>query len=296
MAKFDDGLINNLVMDTKRLKTLKALAKNFARLNKNEELMTEGPWSADFVKGKGHGLIFLLHGKPGVGKTCTAGKLSLLIPRSWRYALFIHTDISCVPSLTECIAEYTQRPLMVLTSSDISTNPATVEINLTREFKKAKSWGAVLLIDEADVFMQQRDTRDLERNSLVAGKFRYASEKDTESNTPLTGFLRALEFFDGILFLTTNRVGTFDDAFMSRVHVKLYYPEFDDRQRAQIWQTFVDKLARERSKDMRLHPDAKYYLKGKEIKAMKWNGRDIRNGSNCSTNPSHPSSCVSLDN
>lgn len=64
---------------------------------------------------------------------------------------------------------------------------------------------------------------------------------------------------------------------MSRVHVKLYYSDFTPVQRAQIWQTFVDKLARER-KDMRLHPDAKYYLKGKEVSAMKWNGREIRNG------------------
>jgi SpoVK/Ycf46/Vps4 family AAA+-type ATPase len=135
-----------------------------------------------------------------------------------------------------------------------------MEATLMNLFKRAKSWGAVMLIDEADVFMHQRDTKDLERNSLVAG------------------FLRALEFFDGILFLTTNRVGTFDDAFMSRIHVKLYYPDFTDSERQQIWQTFIDKLARERSKDMRLHPDAKYYLKGKEVKAMKWNGRDIRNG------------------
>jgi hypothetical protein len=40
--------------------------------------------------------------------------------------------------------------------------------------------------------------------------------------------LRALEFYDGILFLTTNRVGSFDDAFISRIHVQLYYPDFDD--------------------------------------------------------------------
>lgn len=64
-----------------------------------------------------------------------------------------------------------KKPLMVLTSSDIGTDPVEVEQNLTREFKKAKSWEAVLLIDEADVFMEQRSTKDLERNSLVAGKF-----------------------------------------------------------------------------------------------------------------------------
>lgn len=70
----------------------------------------------------------------------------------------------------ECIAEYTNRPLMVLTSSDIGTKPEEVEMNLTRNFKTARSWGAVLLIDEADVFMERRSTSDLTRNALVAGK------------------------------------------------------------------------------------------------------------------------------
>ena len=92
------------------------------------------------------------------------------------------------------------------------------------------------------------------------------------------GFLRALEFYDGILFLTTNRVGSFDDAFISRIHVKIYYPDFTDDQRRQVWKTFVDKLNRERGDYMRLSPDAKYYMKGKEMKAVKWNGREIRNG------------------
>jgi hypothetical protein len=59
---------------------------------------------------------------------------------------------------------------MVLTPSDIGTNPATVEVNLTTNFKMAKSWDALLLIDEADVFMERRSTNDLTRNSLVAGK------------------------------------------------------------------------------------------------------------------------------
>jgi flagellar biosynthesis GTPase FlhF len=78
-AKFDNRMIDHLVMDPARLRTLKALAKSFARLNVNEERMIEGQWSADFVRGKGNGLIFLLHGKPGVGKTCTAGKQRILV-------------------------------------------------------------------------------------------------------------------------------------------------------------------------------------------------------------------------
>lgn len=59
---------------------------------------------------------------------------------------------------------------MVLTSSDIGTDPEEIEDNLTWRFKTATSWGAVLLIDEADVFMERRSTADLERNSLVAGE------------------------------------------------------------------------------------------------------------------------------
>ncbi|KAI0514731.1 P-loop containing nucleoside triphosphate hydrolase protein [Xylaria bambusicola] len=229
--KFEETLINSLVMDPQRKRTLKALAKCFSRLDKNEDQLKEEPWTADFIQGKGNGLIFLLHGRPGIGKTYTA----------------------------ECIAAFTKRPLMVLTPSDIGTDPASIELNLTKNFKRAKSWGAVLLIDEADVFMERRSVADLVRNSLVAG------------------FLRALEFYDGILFLTTNRVGSFDDAFISRVHVQLYYPDFDDDQRQQIWQTFVDKLSKERGNSMRLNLNAKEYIRGNEMRALKWNGREIRN-------------------
>ncbi|KAK3994205.1 ATPase [Cladorrhinum sp. PSN332] len=230
-AEWDEGMIDGLVMDAGRKKTLMSLSKSFARRNKDGEQMSKRMWSADFVKGKGSGLIFLLHGRPGVGKTCTA----------------------------ECIAAFTRRPLMVLTSSDIGTRPSEVETNLTRMFKTAMSWDAVLLIDEADVFMERRTTADLERNSLVAG------------------FLRALEFYDGILFLTTNRVGAFDDAFISRVHVQLYFPEFTDEQRQLVWKTFTDKLARERGNYIRLNIDAKEYIRGAEMRAVEWNGREIRN-------------------
>ncbi|OTB06589.1 hypothetical protein M426DRAFT_318656 [Hypoxylon sp. CI-4A] len=229
--KFDEGLINHLAMDPQRKRILKSLAKSFARVNKHGDVLTRNLWAADFVEGKGNGLIFLLHGRPGVGKTYTA----------------------------ECIAAFTKRPLMVLTSSDIGTDPTAVELNLTKHFKTARSWGAVMLIDEADVFMERRSTADLVRNSLVAS------------------FLRSLEFYDGILFLTTNRVGSFDDAFISRVHVQLYYPDFDDDQRRQVWQTFIDKLAKDRGDCMRLNIDAKDYIRGAEIKSLKWNGREIRN-------------------
>lgn len=67
-------MIDHLVMDEKRVKNLKALSKSFARLNTHGENIQRKPWSADFVKGKGNGLIILLHGCPGIGKTYTAGE------------------------------------------------------------------------------------------------------------------------------------------------------------------------------------------------------------------------------
>ncbi|KAI7779314.1 Protein MSP1 [Diaporthe eres] len=231
VPEFQNDMIEDLVMDQARVKMLKALAKSYIRVNKRGNPIEHEPWAADFVKGKGNGLIFLLHGKPGVGKTVTA----------------------------ESIAEYTKRPLMIITSSDIGTNPSIVEANLTRSFKLAKSWGAVLLIDEADVFMERRGPADLERNSLVAG------------------FLRALEFYDGILFLTTNRIGAFDDAFISRIHVQLFYPDFTDDERQQVWMTFMQKLTKDRGKFMRISMDAKDYIRGNEVRSVKWNGREIRN-------------------
>ena len=66
-------MIDTLVVPDERRSLIKALAQPYARRNKTDESLTFKPWTADFVAGKGEGKIFLLHGKPGVGKTYTAG-------------------------------------------------------------------------------------------------------------------------------------------------------------------------------------------------------------------------------
>ena len=70
---------------------------------------------------------------------------------------------------------------------------------LTRCLDIGTIWGCVVLLDEADVFLEERTQTDLQRNALVSV------------------FLRVLEYYEGILILTSNRVGIFDEAFMSRV-------------------------------------------------------------------------------
>lgn len=127
-------------------------------------------------------------------------------------------------------------------------------------FKAAETWGAIMLIDEADIYMEQRQVQDIERNHLVAG------------------FLRALEYYKGILFLTTNRVGTFDEAFMSRIHIQIHYPDLEDEERDRLWNTFFEKLEEDREATMRITQSAKDYIEAQELRSLKWNGREIRNG------------------
>ena len=61
---------------------------------------------------------------------------------------------------------------MIVTSSDIGTETEYVDGILAAIFRRAARWGAVLLVDEADVFLETRKARDLKRNSLVASKLR----------------------------------------------------------------------------------------------------------------------------
>lgn len=75
----------------------------------------------------------------------------------------------------ESIAEYTKRPLWTINCSDLGHQPAICERKLTESLKLAKKWNAVVLIDEADVFMSAREMRDLERNELVSGLYLCAS-------------------------------------------------------------------------------------------------------------------------
>jgi SpoVK/Ycf46/Vps4 family AAA+-type ATPase len=64
-------------------------------------------------------------------------------------------------------------------------------------------------------------------------------------NSLVSIFLRVLEYFQGILFLTTNRVEIFDEAFQSRIHIALRYDNLDRKAQATIWSSFLHKVALE---------------------------------------------------
>ena len=84
------------------------------------------------------------------------------------------------------MAEYTQRPLFPITCGDVGETAKEVENNLKQNFDLAHRWGCVLLLDEADVFLQARDKEDMRRNSVVSV------------------FLRVLEYYSGECFIVLN--------------------------------------------------------------------------------------------
>lgn len=95
-------------------------------------------------------------------------------------------------------------------------------------------------------------------------------------------FLRVLEYYAGILFLTTIRVGTFDDAFKSRIHLSLYYPELKLTPTLKVWKMNIART-RENLKHVDIEEDEimefaeKQYKKAKKENTGRWNGRQIRN-------------------
>lgn len=110
------------------------------------------PWTADFIQNKGEGQIFLLHGSPGVGKTYVSHQPLQSLPVASLLEKNVLKLTVSLSKTSECIAEATRRPLLSLTCGDIGTNEVTAERTLSKWFRLAETWGAVMLLDEADVF------------------------------------------------------------------------------------------------------------------------------------------------
>ncbi|KAH9907824.1 hypothetical protein F4778DRAFT_719249 [Xylariomycetidae sp. FL2044] len=215
-----------------------------------------GPSSQDLIQGKGRGLVVLLHGVPGVGKTATA----------------------------EAVAMENRKPLFVIGCGDLGLTPSDVEASLNNVFRLAHVWDCVLLLDEADVFLSQRTRTDLKRNALVSV------------------FLRTLEYYNGILFLTTNRVGSIDEAFKSRIHMSLYYPPLDKAQTRDIFRLNVAKLREIEGQRHDMTGEPLLVIKEPEIIDFAgkhfednarstgcWNGRQIRNAFQIASSLAHHS-------
>src|SRR6266700_34440 len=150
----------------------------------------------DIIAGKSGGTTVLCAGPPGGGKTLTA----------------------------EVYAEIIERPLYRVHSGQLGLNVAAMETALKEALLRAQRWGAVMLIDEADVYIKRRQD-DMTMNAVVGV------------------FLRVLEYFNGLLFLTTNRIDDIDEAIVSRCIALIRFHAPDSEARHRIWRVMAEQFA-----------------------------------------------------
>lgn len=125
----------------------------------------------------------------------------------------------------EAYSEIMSTPLYAIHSGHFGTTPAQIEKALSLVFARAKRWNCFILLDECDVFVSKRETgMSLEQNAVVAV------------------FLRMLEYYDGVMFMTTNRSGAIDDAILSRAAGIISYDTLSDDDRARVWQVQSDNF------------------------------------------------------
>lgn len=230
----------------------KAIPRDLSALKTHSNWLDSEGASIERRLSKGKGLVILLHGAPGVGKTSTA----------------------------ESIAAASGRPLFSITCGDLGLSPKEVESALEEIFRFAQMWNCILLLDECDIFLARRNKTDIVRNGLVSGKYSLM-DRGQHSTLTSTVFLRTLEFYTGVLFLTTNRVGVIDDAIKSRLTWTVYYPPLDGLQTERIWEINL-RLLRERNSNLDIdEKEIMEYAKSHFQKSRKnnccWNGRQIQN-------------------
>ncbi len=176
----------------------------------------------DVVAGKSGGTTVLCAGPPGVGKTLTA----------------------------EVYAEVTGRPLYRVHSGQLGLSVSAMESALKEALTRAQRWGAVMLIDEADVYIRQRSD-DITANAVVGV------------------FLRVLEYFDGLLFLTTNRIDDIDEAIVSRCIALIRYHAPDLTARERIWRVMAEQFGLHLDAAMPAQLAARYpQASGRDIKGL----------------------------
>lgn len=182
--EYDTGALERLVLPEHTKKTLTAVFEG----------AKDGKSFGDLFRGRHGGTVVLASGPPGTGKTLSA----------------------------ETYAEYVSRPLYVMEMGELGTNLESVEVGLQRVFARAERWNAVLLFDEADIFLAKRTDSDLERSAIVGV------------------FLRLLDHYRGVFFLTTNRRESLDQAVKSRVTLALDYSALDANARERVWTRMLD--------------------------------------------------------
>lgn len=153
----------------------------------------------------------------------------------------------------EAMAEYLHKPLYFVSVGELGTETEELEQALVKIINLTKKWNAIVLIDEVDVFAQKRNTTNLKNNAMTAV------------------FLRMIERFEGLMFMTTNMSSTLDEAFVSRATLVLDYKDLTCKVKKQIFEKCLETI---KEHGITVDLSEKYLDK---ISTCKVNGRVIKN-------------------
>lgn len=125
----------------------------------------------------------------------------------------------------EAVAELLHKPLYSVSMGSLGTTPSELEERMGQIMTMSSKWDSLILLDEADSFLE---TRSLTASSL-------------ERNAMVSVMLKLVEYFSGILFLTSNRIDSLDPAFQTRITLALRYSPLNRKARAQVWKNLLTK-------------------------------------------------------
>lgn len=148
-------------------------------------------------------------------------------------------------STAEVYSELNKKPLYIVQVDEIGISPDKIEKNLTNIFRRVEKWNAIILFDEVDVFLSKRGD-NIEKSAIVGI------------------FLRLMDYFRGMMFLTTNRSEVIDDAVLSRITLNIKYPDLTNDVRKLIWESKLENAGM-------------YINSMDELFKINLNGRQIRN-------------------
>ena len=155
----------------------------------------------------------------------------------------------------ESVGEYLKKPLYYVSVGELGINPSDLEDALKDVMEVATRWDAVMLLDEVDVFAVKRDGSSIERNAMTAI------------------FLRMLERYSGVLFMTTNLKDNLDPAFLSRSTANIPYQELKKEDRVKIWTSILKKA--ESLNEVKIAPST--YDAVETFAELNLNGRVVKN-------------------
>lgn len=163
----------------------------------------------------------------------------------------------------EVVAEETRLPLYRVLAGELGSSPSAIESALTEILDLASYWHCIVLLDEVDTFISTRTSGDRTSSEIVSI------------------FLRQMEYYRGIIFLTTNLPRNIDSAFRSRCRLHIQYQPLGLESRSELWKSNFDRAG--------LYNGSRLDSDGRSIKVdlteaelasiseWKLSGRDIHN-------------------